>query len=398
MERRPTVLSTFSGLGGLDLGLESAGFRVVGCIESNEVARASLSANRPRHALIEPNDITAAASFLGPTNLGLRRGELTLLAGGPPCQPFSKAAQWSHRAMRGMNDPRSQCLGGFLQLIESFLPRTILIENVQGFVSGRSNAVRRILESLEEINRKNGTRYALQSWTVDAADFGVPQRRARAILFAERNGNQLSPPVAKFAVKPITAWDALCGLRADTNGLPVADHWARLLPSIPPGENYLWHTRRGGGLPLFGYRRRFWSFLLKLSPDKPAWTLPAQPGPYTGPFHWENRVLTIPEMLRLQSFPADWKVCGTRREQVRQVGNATPPLLAEIFGRAIREQLLGHTISRSPSLRIRRTRTRMAISGELTAVPKEFRCMMRDWPDHPGTGKGPRPTLILTAA
>ena len=78
--------------------------------------------------------------------------------------------------------------------------------------------------------------------------------------------------------------------------LPAArGGWADLLPSIPEGQNYLWHTDRGGGRPLFGYRRRFWSFLLKLSKHRPSWTLSAQPGPSTGPFHWTNRPLAVRE-------------------------------------------------------------------------------------------------------
>ena len=89
----------------------------------------------------------------------------------------------------------------------------------------------------------------------------------------------------------------------------AAGKWAGLLPTIPEGENYLFHTRLGGGRPLFGYRTRYWSFLLKLAKDEPSWTLQAHPGPATGPFHWANRPLTVQEMLRLQSSqqPGEWR-------------------------------------------------------------------------------------------
>jgi DNA (cytosine-5)-methyltransferase 1 len=123
--------------------------------------------------------------------------------------------------------------------------------------------------------------------------------------------------------------------------LAVKGKWADLLPSIPEGENYLWHTDRGGGMPLFGWRRCYWSFLLKLAKDKPSWTIQAQPGPAIGPFHWANRRLSMRELCRLQTFPDDVVVTGARGSVQRQLGNAVPSLLAEVFARAIRTQLLG---------------------------------------------------------
>ena len=92
-----------------------------------------------------------------------------------------------------------------------------------------------------------------------------------------------------------TAWDAIgeFSLRSKADELKVRGQWADLLPSIPEGENYLWYTARKGGLPLFGWRTRFWSFLLKLAKDRPSWTIQAQPGPAIGPFHWENRMLSV---------------------------------------------------------------------------------------------------------
>src|ERR1700722_18735415 len=105
---RLTVLSAFTGLGGLDLGLEAAGFEHVGCIEKDEIARRSLKKNRGDcWHLLEPGDISVLAETLTPRKLGLTKGELSVLAGGPPCQPFSKAAQWSASARTGLEDVRS---------------------------------------------------------------------------------------------------------------------------------------------------------------------------------------------------------------------------------------------------------------------------------------------------
>src|SRR5205085_2163673 len=99
----------------------------------------------------------------------------------------------------------------------------------------------------------------------------------------------------------------------------ASGRWADLLPSIPEGENYQFHTRKGDGVPLFGYRTKFWSFLLKLDRSEPAWTIPAQAGPSTRPFHWNNRPLTIKELARLQTFPTKWRFAGMQRDQIRQI-------------------------------------------------------------------------------
>jgi len=389
-----TFLSTFSGLGGLDLGMEKAGFSPVGCIEIDDTARRSLAANRPGWQLIAPHDVAEASRIVTPRDLGLRKRELGAIVGGPPCQPFSKAAQWSNVARRGLRDPRSKCLTGFFRLVETFLPQVILIENVQGFSTGRTSAIRRITARLRLINRTLRTRYQLQHWIVDAADYGVPQHRTRAILFASRDGGELLLPPPTHAAEPVTAWEAIGAIQIDPATLPQLGHWGNLLPSIPEGQNYLWHTRRGGGVPLFGYRTRFWSFLLKLAKNRPSWTIPAQPGPYTGPFHWENRALGIWELLRLQSFPIDWIVCGTYRDQVRQIGNATPPLLAEVFGRAIANQFFGKSIPKLPRLAMPRHVLRYPHVEPIHDIPNNFRKLVNDYPDHPGTGRGPKPTSI----
>lgn len=395
---RLTVLSAFSGLGGLDLGLEAAGFEHVGCLEKDEPARRSLKLNREGcWPLLEPGDITLAAKSLRPADVGLEVRQLSVLAGGPPCQPFSKAAQWSRSARRGLEDVRSHCLRDFLSLVDAFLPRVVLIENVSGFVRGSVSALDEITATLQQINERHHTSYAADHRIVDAGSYGVPQHRLRAIIVINRDGTKPDWPRPTHDDDPVRAWDAIGALpRPDQAPQPVGK-WADLLPSIPEGENYLWHTRLGGGRPLFGYRTRFWSFLLKLAKDQPSWTLPAQPGPSTGPFHWDNRPLTIPEMLRLQSFPADWKVDGDHREQVRQVGNATPPRLAEVMGRSIAVQFFGASFK---SKRLQHHIGRIEpvpppISP--TKVPAAFRHLEGQHKDHPGAGKGPKPRTKPTA-
>jgi len=278
-----------------------------------------------------------------------------------------------------------------MKLVGLFLPKVILIENVPGFARGRNNAIPTIRRALSRINREAGTKYAVEHRIVNAVEFGVPQRRERAILIAFRDGRTFRWPRAQTG-KAVRAWDAI-GHLSSGNGEPQpSGQWAKLLPSIPEGHNYLWHTRRGGGRPLFGYRTRYWSFLLKLAKTEPGWTLPAEPGPATGPFHWESRRLSVAEMLRLQSFPASWKVRGTYWDQVRQIGNATPPLLAEILGRAIGEQLLGKAYRGRPTLSIPKKRRIPPPEAKLP-VPKFYRSREGRHRDHQGTGRGPRPVI-----
>jgi DNA (cytosine-5)-methyltransferase 1 len=389
LRRAPLVLSAFTGAGGLDLGLERAGFRVIACIEHNRQARETVLANRPNTHFLEPGDIVDLARTLQPIDLGLERGQLDLLAGAPPCQPFSKAAQWEANSMRGLDDPRSNCLAAFMLLVEAFLPAAIVIENVPGFAKGKNSALPLLRRSLAAINSRWNTRYLIASSELNAADFGVPQRRHRAILIARRDGRTFKWPEETHRHAPVRAFDALHDIRVAVAPKPTGK-WSGLLSSIPEGKNYQWHTTKGGGVPLFGHRTKFWSFLLKLSKGEPAWTLPAQPGPATGPFHWDSRPLAIAEMLRLQTFPLEWEVKGSGRPQILQVGNATPPLLAEVIGRAIGKQLFSSKYTSTPTLQIQRL-NHVPPPEPVQAVPEKYCSLSGEHAPHPGPGRGPRP-------
>lgn len=385
---RLSCLSAFTGLGGMDLGLEAAGFDHVGCIEWEEVARRSLKSNRgDAWPLLAPHDIEAVAAELRPADVGLEAGALDLLVGAPPCQPYSKAAQWAPSGRRGLGDRRGQYLDDFLRLLETFLPKVVVIENVRGFVQGKTSALPHIEVWLDEVNARTGHRYRQDHRVLDAADYGVPQRRSRAIVVITRDEQPFDWP--DVVADEVVAWDAIGGLD-EPDPPKLKGKWAGLLPTIPEGENYLWHTDRGGGSRLFGYRTRYWSFLLKLAKDKPSWTLPAHPGPSTGPFHWDNRPLSIRELLRLQSFPTDWIVEGaTRIEQVRQVGNATPPLLGEAIGRSVAAHVRGEPLPDAP-LTLAISRRRPVPPATLAKpLPASFMSLVGDHPDHPGHGKGP---------
>lgn len=394
--RHGTVFSLFTGAGGLDCGLEAAGFETIACIENNDLCSQTLEINRSGWKQLDVRDVLDAATELRPDDLGLGQGELTVLAAGPPCQPFSVAGQWTKAGRRGMSDERAATVLAMLDLVERFHPKIVLIENVPGFLTGAVSAKPLIEARLEEINRVHNTRYWLAAQVVDAADHGVPQHRRRMIAVASRDGVNFKYPSASHKHKPVTAWEAIGDLD-EPHPPRSAGGWSDLLPSIPEGANYQYLTSRGDGAELFGYRTRYWSFLLKLAKDRPSWTLPASPGPATGPFHWDNRPLSVRERLRLQSFPDDWQLAGRTFEQVRQAGNATPPLLAEVIGRALVTQLIDPGFEWPNSLRLlRRGSCDFPPPRPPAPVPDRYRAHIGSKTPHPGTGKGPAPREIAS--
>jgi DNA (cytosine-5)-methyltransferase 1 len=141
----------------------------------------------------------------------------------------------------------------------------------------------------------------------------------------------------------ISSREALSGLR-DNPEEPeehVKGTYAEELRAVPPGENYLfWTSERGHGQPRFKWRSRYWSFLLKLDPNRPSPTIQGQPGPWVGPFHWDSRRLRVAELKRLMTFPDDFVVLGSRREQQLQLGNAVPPVFAEAVIGAVANELV----------------------------------------------------------
>jgi DNA (cytosine-5)-methyltransferase 1 len=163
--------------------------------------------------------------------------------------------------------------------------------------------------------------------------------------------------------------------------------WGDLLPSIPEGENYLWHTDRKGGAPLFGWRTRYWSFLLKLSKRLPSWTVQAQPGSAIGPFHWDSRRLTFAELSRIQTFPDGLTVDCGRTEMQRMLGNAVPSLVAEVLAREIRRQLLDAPI-KMPLKLLPPRRDNVPPPVKLSIVPRKYHQHIGIHDAHPGTGKG----------
>ncbi|MET4676311.1 MULTISPECIES: DNA cytosine methyltransferase [unclassified Luteibacter] len=356
-------VSLFSGIGGLDFGFEAAGFRTTTALEFDPTACKTMRLNK-KWAVIE-DDIHRVSSGAILEAGGL--DEVDMLFGGPPCQPFSKSSYWANGDTLRLDDPRADTLTAYLRVVHDLKPRVLLLENVSGLTyKGKDEGLQLILRGLAQINRTQGTNYRPVWKILNAADFGVPQSRERVFIVAARDGRMFDFPlpthrrphptddslIADDLLPCTTAWDAIGDLDAppSMDGLTVAGKWGDLLPSIPEGQNYLWHTPRGGGIPLFGWRTRYWSFLLKLSKTLPSWTIQAQPGSAIGPFHWDNRRLTISELCRIQTFPDGLKFASGRTESQRMIGNAVPSLLAEILARQIRKQFFGARSAGKPTL------------------------------------------------
>lgn len=395
---RPKVISLFSGAGGLDYGFEAAGFDTAVTVEIDRACCQTLRANRDWPVIERDIFDVPSAEIL--ETAGLKRGDASLLIGGPPCQPFSKSGYWVRGDAARLDDPRANTLGAYLRVLEDTLPQAFLLENVEGLAyRGKDEGLRLLLKVIAKINKRTKSNYKPTFQVLNAADLGVPQLRKRLIMVASRDGKPFTFPTPSTRDNQLslfhdsstrrTAWDAIGDVVPDpSEDLELSGRWADLLPSIPEGHNYQWHTDRMGGQPLFGWRRHFWSFLLKLAKNQPSWTIQAQPGPASGPFHWSNRRLSMRELCRLQTFPDNVRIVGNRNAIQKQVGNAVPSLLAEIMGRAIRTQFLSLPQARGDLRLLPPSRSPIPPPEETGRIPRRFLAQRGQHTAHPGTGLG----------
>jgi DNA (cytosine-5)-methyltransferase 1 len=398
--RSLVAISLFSGAGGLDLGFEAAGFEIAACLENDRHARRTLQLNRKERLLVGDGDVMTVNPMDILSFTGLRSTEPDVLLAGPPCQPFSKSAYWAAGKTRRMDDPRAKPIRSMMNIVEALLPSALVIENVRGIAyRSKDEGLFAIRDRLEQINYRHGTRYTAVETHLNATAHGVAQIRERFFLIAFRDGREFCVPSStcgedRTGLLPLpTAWDAIGDLtirQTDAAELIPSGKWASLLPSIPEGENYLHHTARGAGMPLFGWRTRYWSFLLKLAKHQPAWTLQADPGPATGPFHWDNRLLSIAEMKRLQTIPDGYEVTGDYRVARRQIGNAVPPAMAEAVARRVRAILLEEEYSPFLTLSTLPRPGRFVVRpSQPASVPETYWHLRGEYTDHPGPGAGP---------
>ncbi|MGI8460596.1 MAG: DNA cytosine methyltransferase [Solirubrobacterales bacterium] len=358
-------ISLFTGAGGLDLGCEGAGFVTAAAVENEAVAQETLGTNRERFfPELTEDRIFGDIVELDPLRLleaaNAESGEIDLLHGGPPCTPFSKSGYWLAYKRAG-KDPKASLLDCFVDVLEVVRPRAYLMENVYGLAYRNQN--RPVLERF--VRRVQAAGYSFDHKIVLAADHGVPQLRQRMFAVGIRSDLLDSPsalwkfgwPAATHSgphetrsgwdpglAPHVTSSEALAGMEPEDNPEEskevVKGTFEEEFRAVPPGENYLfWTEKRGHPDPRFKWRSRYWTFLLKLHPDRPSPTIQAQPGPWVGPFHWDDRRLRVAEVKRLMTFPDEFVVCGSRREQQVQLGNAVPPKLGEVVAGAIRDCL-----------------------------------------------------------
>lgn len=393
---RFTMIDLFAGAGGLSRGLEEAGFKP---LYANEIVQAYAQTYRVNHpeTLVDNHDIRSVNAIEIREQLGLEKGQLSLIAGGPPCQGFSINAP-----KRSTNDQRNHLFKEYLRFVEEFEPHAILIENVPGLVSFENGAtLNAILTALNELG------YRADVQILYAPHYGVPQSRWRTVIlgFKDQNIDPLTAfptPVnhaplrinftSTFAGRNIVALPGAVGLqpyitveealsdlpvlhngevgepakpyrsepqnifqatlRADSSA--VYNHEAARLSQlnldrishIPPGGNWtdipvdllpagMKKARRSDHTKRYG----------RVEPTGLASTILTKCDPHWGAYiHYDqDRAFTVREAARIQSFPDTYRFTGSRVEQYAQVGNAVPPLLANAVGNALCTALLKYT-------------------------------------------------------
>lgn len=370
MATRPTLIDLFCGCGGMSAGLQLERFRVLAGFDTNAVALRTFQRNHPRARAIDADLSTIEPSEIM-HDLGLKAGELDCLIGGPPCQGFSKNVP---RRQRFLEDPRNQMVSRFLDFVKAFRPKVVLMENVAEMVRGYEGAY-----SDELLNFFAAHKYDAGFQVLYAPDYGVPQKRRRAFFLASRSGKPIKFPRLSHSPTSeeaglfrhdeyVSVWDAIGDLPqlehgegsspceydreprtayqrwARTEVTELHDHVARKLKdrqverlsSIGPGQgakDLPEHLR-----PKSHFSGAYGKLTREgVAPTITRWVFHPGSGRFGHPD--SNRVITIREAARLQSFPDSFAFEGTYIEKSHQVGNAVPPLLVRPFGPLIRDHL-----------------------------------------------------------
>ena len=330
--RMVRCISLFSGAGGLDIGAAQAGASIVACVEKDPDAAETLRIN----SVAGHTDGILEADVETIDFKQWKDKQPTILIGGPPCQPFSKNGYWVKNNNRLIeNDPRNM-LGQFLRAVRELQPNGFLFENVESI---RHPTNIKVFEKF--VAEAEALGFGCTVYRANAADFGVPQKRKRVFVFGIKGGKEPIPSPQPTHGDPtkndlFTSLQPYVGVGSfiekyddDTFAEPQEDAskgtYFHELVHVPAGKNYIalsklekydGRTFRSGG--------RFWNFLYKLHPELPSITIAAQPGPWVGPFHWNNRRLRVPEIAAIQTFPEDYQFAGKRRSIQKQIGNAVP--------------------------------------------------------------------------
>ncbi len=337
------TLSLFSGAGGLDIGFHNAGFDILGCVEIEPAYAKSLERNSGSGRFFGPKlniHCEDIRNFDPTPYVGIG---IECVIGGPPCQTFSAAGRRSGGVL-GTIDPRGRLFESYCRILKAIEPQVFVFENVYGLPGANGGQPwREICAAFAKLG------YQMKAEVVDSADYGVPQHRERLIIVGYRN-HSLSyefpvpthGPDSDTGRPLVSINDAIKDLQDPDEPYHEFDGlYGHLLPLVPEGLNYSFFTREMGyPKPFFAWRSKFHDFLYKVDRNSPSRTIKAQPGKFTGPFHWKNRHFTIDELKRLQSFPDNYELVGTFGKVVEQIGNSVPPGLAEVIAISVKEQLL----------------------------------------------------------
>jgi DNA (cytosine-5)-methyltransferase 1 len=341
----PTAIDLFCGAGGLSLGLSRAGFRLVAGVDNWDAAAQTYSRNFSHPFLRADLAVTAPESLM--RSVGVEPGEIDLVAGAPPCAGFSVQRIGSDE------DVRNDLVLRFAEHVIHAAPRMYFMENVPGLLGKRGLAVS---QRFELMLREAG--YETMSLVVNAADYGVPQNRRRALLWGWRKHDlpRFDLPSRTHVGRAVTVHEVIGDLPSppdDHSPAPddVLHRRTRLsatnlerLRLIPPGGGFedlpaeLRVDCHKNGAEKIGHRYVYG----RLAPDRPAGTITARFDSFTrGRFGHpsEHRNITLREGARLQTFPDDFCFAGTQEVIATLIGNAVPPVLAEAAGRALRDHL-----------------------------------------------------------
>lgn len=362
------TVSLFSGGGGLDIGASMAGAEIVCCVDTDADSIETLKLNQfTNKATILRADISELTGADILSKCGYGKEDIDFVVGGPPCQSFSKNSYWTKSGEESLrrkkqrkiqaesngqefldkvelskatknidvdDDERTSLVMEYARLIKEISPKGFLFENVQSITHPKNKKY-----LYEFISFMESSGYKVKEFRLSSESFGVPQKRKRVFVIGHKSKDLNHPIVTHSAdetlgLKPLTtskeAIKKYSSKRYFEEGEVMDGRWSQYLPDIPPGMNYKALTSWAGYKnPIFEAETKFWNFLLKLHPDKVSWTIPASPGPWIGPLHWDNRRLRTVEMAALQTFPDGYNFYGSRRSKIRQIGNAVPPLMAK---------------------------------------------------------------------
>lgn len=355
MNNKYNAISLFSGAMGLDLGIEAAGFDIKVCVEMDHWAAETIRINTSIPVIERDINDVSSEDILKVS--GLKKENIDLVVGGPPCQAFSTAGK-----QRGFSDIRGGCIIQFIRVVSDLKPKYFILENVRGILSAKLNAVPEVYKEYDSIKMESGSvlklvlnefnklGYRISYALLNAANYGVPEKRERVVMIGHL-GDRVpipAPTHSESGAFGTKKWVSLRDSIGDLQGkpmryIPLRSRMEKYMKLIGEGENWtkldpaVAKEAMGKAYVLSGGKT---GFLRRLSFDEPAPTLVTSPTmPATQLCHpKELRPLSVEEYARIQQFPDTWIFEGRIESIYKQIGNAVPVGL----GKAVGNQIIRH--------------------------------------------------------